>query len=484
MGKNDIKSKTISNMIWRYAERCGAQGISFIVSIVLARLLSPNEYGVVAIVTVFLNIFQVFIDGGLGSALVQKKDADDLDFSTIFFFNIFMCGIVYVGVFFSAPLLARYYNNDILTDVIRVLGITVLISGVKNIQHAYVSKKMIFKKFFYSTLLGTIAAGIAGIILAYRGWGVWALVAQHIMNTLMDTIVLWVTVKWRPKLLFSFERLKTLVSFGWKILASNLLNTIYNNIRQLIIGKVYSEADLAFYNRGKQFPAFVTNNINSSINSVLLPVMAQAQDDDKRVKMMARRSIMTSSFFLWPLMFGLMATGKNLFSLLLTDKWLPALPYLYIFCFVDGIYPIHSANLNAIKAKGRSDVFLKLEIIKKIVGILVILVTMKISVMAIAWGSVFYAIFASIVNAFPNKKLLNYSYLEQVSDILPSIILSIVMAVIVHFLPIPSFVPLVVALIIQVLVGAAVYAGGALLFKLEAAEFVKETAIRFHNRKK
>ncbi|WP_051197784.1 lipopolysaccharide biosynthesis protein [Butyrivibrio sp. MB2005] len=481
--QKDIRNKTISNLIWRYAERCGAQGISFIVTIVLARLLSPDEYGVIALVTIFLSISQVFVDGGLGNALIQKKDADDLDFSTIFICNVISCCVVYLGIYFLAPVIAGYYENDSLTAIIRVLGVTVLISGVKNVQQAYVSKKLIFKKFFFSTLLGTVSAGVVGIILAYAGFGVWALVAQNIVNALIDTIVLWITVKWRPKFIFSFERLKGLFSYGWKLLASNLLNTVYNDIRQLIIGKVYTEADLAYFNRGQTFPSFIANNINASINSVLLPVMSQAQDDEQRIKRMTRYSIMTSSFIMWPMMIGLMATGKTLFVLLLTEKWLPSLPYLYIYCFVTGMQPIQTANLNAIKAKGRSDIFLKLEIIKKVTGLLLVLATMNISVLAIGLGGIFYTIFASVVNSFPNKKLLNYSYFEQIRDILPSFLLAVVMGAVVYLLPLPGTLPVIVVLIIQIVVGAIVYVSGAMFFKLEAASFVKDSLVKFHNRK-
>ncbi len=481
---NSVKRKTITNMIWRYAERCGAQGISFIVSIVLARLLSPSEYGTIALVTVFLSIFQVFVDGGLATALIQKKDADDLDFSTIFFFNIFMCSAIYLLMFFTSPLLASFYGNSDLTPVIRVLGITILISGVKNVQQAYVSKKLIFKKFFFATLFGTVTAGAVGVILAYKGFGVWALVAQQLVNTFIDTVILWATVDWRPKRMFSFERLKGLYSFGWKMLVSNLVNTIYNDVRQLIIGKVYSGSDLAYYNRGKTFPNFIVQNINSSIDSVLLPVMSEVQDDAERVKRMTRKAIMTSSFIMWPFMAGLSAIGKNFFTLVLTEKWLPSLPYLYIFCFVSGMQPIHTANLNAIKAKGRSDIFLKLEIIKKTVGILIILGTMNISVLAIGIGSGLYTIFASVVNAFPNKDLLNYRYLEQIRDVLPSFLLSVAMGLIVYFLPLPASMPIIIQLIIQIIVGAIIYTVGSLVLRLEVALYFKEIIIKIINKKK
>lgn len=263
-------------MIWRFLERCGAQGVTFLVSIVLARLLDPSVYGTVALVTVFTAILQVFVDSGMGNALIQKKDADDLDFSSVFYFNLSACILLYVGMFFAAPLIASFYNMPDLTPVVRVLSLTLIISGVKNVQKAYVSRNLLFKKFFFATLGGTIGAAVIGIWMAWKGYGVWALVAQHLFNATLDTIILWVTVKWRPKRVFSLERLKGLFSYGWKLLVSALLDTGYNNLRSLIIGKLYTSADLAFFNRGKQFPNLVVTNINTSIDSVLLPI-SQAQ---------------------------------------------------------------------------------------------------------------------------------------------------------------------------------------------------------------
>ena len=470
-GNKDTRTRTLSNLIWRFAERCGAQSVAFIVSIILARLLDPSDYGVIALITVFTSILQVFVDSGLGNALIQKKDADDLDFSTVFYTNVVFCLVLYGIAFFGAPLVAKFYNDISLTSVIRVLSLTLLISGVKNVQQAYVSRKLIFKKFFFATLIGTIGAAVIGIAMAYYGFGVWALVAQQVFNTLIDTIVLWLTIDWRPKKMFSFARLKGLFAYGWKLLVSSLIATIYNDIRQLIIGKVYSSEDLAYYNKGKQLPNVAVVNINASIDSVLLPVMSDNQDDKTRVKELTRRSIKVSSYFMWPIMFGIMAVGEPLIHLLLTDKWLPCLPYLYVFCFVSGMMPIHTANLNAIKAMGRSDLYLKMEIIKKSVGILIILVAMKISVLALGISAAVYTMFAGVVNAFPNKKLLGYSYLEQMKDILPAFLLSATMAVIVYILPLPEMHTILV-LLISACAGAAIYILGSIVFKFESYKYI------------
>ena len=326
------KNNVLSNMIWRFAERCGAQIIQFIVQIVLARILAPEAYGTVAIVVVIANIFQVFVDSGLGNALIQKKDADDLDFSSVFYFNLIWCFILYGIVFLIAPFIASFYNNQGLTAIIRVLCLTIIISGVKNVQQAYVSKNLQFKKFFWSTLTGTVLSAIIGIFMAYKGFGVWSLVAQRLVNLVVDTFALWVIVKWRPKRMFSFSRLKGLIGYGWKLLASALLDTIYNNLWQMIIGKVYKETDLAYYNQGNQFPNVIVTNINSSIDSVLLPVMSSEQDNKNRVREMTRKAIKTSTYITAPMTMGLAFTATAVVEVLLTEKWLPCVFFLRIFC--------------------------------------------------------------------------------------------------------------------------------------------------------
>lgn len=472
-GENIVMKNTtvLSNFAWRFAERCGAQGVSFVVQIVLARLLVPEVYGVVALVSVFTGILCVFIDSGFGNALIQKKDADDLDFSTVFYFNITMCTSLYLVLFAAAPYIAQFYRNAELTPVIRVLGLTLVISGVKNIQQAYVSRTMQFKRFFFATLGGTIGAGIVGIAMAYFGFGVWALVAQQIFNATADTIILWITVKWRPKWMFSLKRLKELFNFGWKLLASALLSAVYNDLRQLIIGKMYTTSDLAQYNRGSQFPGLVISNINSSIDSVLLPTMSAVQNDLERVKAMTRRAMKTSTYVMAPLLMGLAFVGEPLIKLLLTEKWLPCVPYMTIFCITYMFYPVHTANLNAIKAMGRSDLFLKLEIVKKVMGLTVLALTMWHGVMVMAYSLLFTSVLSQIINSWPNKKLLNYGYLEQLKDILPGILLAVVMGCCIY--PIQWLgLPDLVTLLIQVPLGAVIYIGLSALLKLESFTYL------------
>ena len=449
----------------------GSQGVSFIVSVVLARLLAPEAYGTIALITVFTTLLQVFVNSGMGTALVQKKDADDLDFSTVFYFNVVMCLVLYGLLFLAAPLIAAFYELPELTLLVRVLGLTLVISGVNNIQNSYVSKTMQFKRFFFATLGGTLFSAIVGIVMAYAGYGVWALIAQTLTNNAANTVILWITVKWRPKWMFSWMRLKGLFSYGWKLLVSALLDTGYRDLRQLIIGKVYTTGDLAYYNKGKQLPGLLVTNINTSIDSVLLPTLSAEQDDRERVKAMTRRAIKTSTYIMMPMMMGLAVCAEPLIRLLLTEKWLPCVLYLRIFCFSDAFYPIHTANLNAIKAMGRSDLFLKLEVAKKAIGLTVLFATMFISVEAIAYSLLLTALTSQIINSWPNKKLLNYSYIDQVKDMLPQIVLSCVMGAAVYAV---SFLNVgdVVTLLIQVPLGILIYIVGSKLFRLEIYQYL------------
>lgn len=483
MSEKTEKRTVLSGLIWRFLERCGAQGVTFIVSIVLARLLDPETYGTIALITVFTTIMQVFVDSGMANALIQKKDADDLDFSSVFYFNIVSCSLLYLIMFCFAPFIASFYKMPELVPLIRVLSLILIISGLKNVQQAYVSKNMLFKRFFFATLGGTILAAVAGITMAYLGFGAWALVVQMLCNVSVDTIILWLTVKWRPKKMFSWERLKALLSYGWKLLLSALIDTIYTDLRKLVIGKMYTKEDLAQYNQGHQFPHVIVSNINTSIDSVLLPTLSKAQDNMGVLKGMTRRAIKTSTYIMMPLMVGLAVCAESVVSIVLTDKWLPCVPFLRIFCFVYAFQPIHTANLNAIKAMGRSDLFLILEIAKKVVGITALLLTMWISVMAMANSFLVTTILCQIINAWPNKKLMNYSYLEQVKDMLPQILLSVVMGASVYMI---QFIGLsnLLTLVLQVVSGGIIYIGCSKVFHIESYEYIISTIKRVLNKKK
>ncbi len=465
------KRNFFTNVLWRFFERIGAQAVSFIVLIILARLIAPEYYGKIALITVFTAILQVFVDSGLGNALIQKKDADDLDFSTVFFTNIAFCIVLYGLLFIAAPFIAKFYSDEQFTILVRVLGLTLVISGVKNVLQAYVAKNMIFKKFFFATLLGTIVSAIVGVCLAYKGFGVWALITQQLTNLFIDTFVLWIIVPWKPALQFSFERLKQLFSFGWKLLLSAIITTIYSKLRQLIIAKKYTSTDLAYYNKAEVFPNTIVANIDTSLNSVLFSAMASSQDNVDIVKSMARRTLKVSTYIMSPLMIGLAVTAPSVIKLLLTDKWMFCVPYFRVFCIYYMFYPIFTVNLNAINAMGRSDLFLKIEIVKKVVGFFVLFSSMWFGVWVMACCLLIENLSEQIIDSFPNRKLINYSYFAQMKDILPNILLAVFMGVCVYFV---HFLNIVywAQLIIQIILGAFIYITGSFIFKLESFTYL------------
>lgn len=454
--ENNLTNRTLTSLIWKFGERIFAQLVTTVVGIVLARILMPKDYGIVAIVNIIITLFNVFVSNGFGTALIQKKDADEVDFSSVFFANIGISILLYVGLFFAAPYIARFYDNELLSPVLRVMGIRLPIAAINSVQHAYISRKMQFRKFFLATLFGTVVSGVVGIVMAYKGFGVWALVAQYLTNVCIDTVVLWFVIKWKPKLVISFRKLKSLLSFGWKMLASGLLNTGYNELRSLVIGKKYNAESLSFYEQGKKYPALISNNIDTSINTVLLSAMSKVQDDKDKVKQATRKSILICSYFMLPAMVGFACVAELFVHVVLTDKWMPIVPYLMMMCFVYALNPIHTANLTAIKAMGRSDLFLILEIIKKSIGIISILISMWFGVFWIAFSAMLGTIIASIINAFPNKKLLNYTYLEQIKDLLPNLLMSAVMGVAVYFM---KYIPInaVLLLALQIITGVVIY---------------------------
>lgn len=477
-------SKTVlSNFIWRLLERTGAQVVTLAVSIVLARILLPKDYGTIALINIFINVLAVFVNGGFSHALIQKKDADETDFSTVFYAQMAVCVVLYACVFLFAPLIAKFYDNPEISPMIRVLGLTLIVSGVKNVQTAYVSRNMIFKKFFFATLGGTIGAAIVGIRMAVSGYGAWALICQSLLNNTVDTLILWITVKWRPKKTFSFARLKQLFSYGWKLLVSGLLDTGYNELRSLVIGKTYTSTDLAYYAKGDSWPKLIITNVNASIDSVLLPSLSLEQDDKARIKAMTRRAIKTSTYVIAPLLMGLAFCGKPLVRWVLTEKWLPIVPFQVIFCFSYIFYPIHTANLNAIKAIGRSDLFLRMEIIKKSIGLLLLILAVPISPLAIAVSLLISSVLSQMINAWPNRKLLDYGYLEQLKDILPNIMLAVCMGFAVYWF---AYLPIHDALIlcIQITVGAGIYIGCSALFRFESFKYIAENLANYRSLKK
>lgn len=427
---SNIRCRVIGGIAWTYAERILAQLISLVVTVILARIISPREYGIISIITIFISFADTFAVNGFGAALIQKKDADHLDFSSVFLFNIFFSMGIYAIFWFAAPYIASFYAMDELMPTLRVMSVRIPIAAINSVQQAYVSKRMEFKKFFWATLGGTLISAAVGIIMANKGFGVWALVAQYLSNTIIDTVVLWLTVGWRPKWEFSWLRVKGLVSFGWKILASSLMINVYGNLKNLVIGKKYSSEDLAYSTKGEQFPGLIAVNINTSITKVLFPVLAECQEERDSVKRITKRAICVGTYLLSPVLLGFAAISPTFVKLVLTEKWMPVIPFLVISCFIQLFQPIQTASIQAMKALGKSGIYLRLEIWKKIFDFLVLGITVFLfhSVESIILGTLICEVFSTLMNFPVNKKILVYGYKEQVADfslsILPSVFMS------------------------------------------------------------
>lgn len=456
--------KIISSLIWKFSERFFTQIVSFIISLILARILLPEEYGIIAMVNVFIVIANVFATSGFSSALIQKKDANDKDFSTMFYCSLVLSLILYFLIFMIAPLISKFYDEQSLTLIIRIFSIQIPIAAYNSILNAIVANRMNFRMSFFSTVTGNILSGLVGLILAYTGYGVWALVFQSIFSILINTIVLNLILKWYPKLYFSKQRAIYLLEFGWKILFADLIGTIFDQLSSFIIGKRYDSANLAYYNRGKQFPELVTNNIDVPLTAVLFPAMSKVSDDPRAVKNLTRQSIMISTFIVAPLMIGLFVIAEPLIVVLLTDKWLPAVPFLQLVCVYRLFATLNNANLQSIKAMRRSDLILKLEFFKKPIYLLLILIASLNSVFAIAFAQAIYGVIALAINSFPNKKLLNYSIFEQIKDVGPSFINAIIMGIVImQFSNLFSNNYLLIAM--QIIIGISIYLAISLINK-------------------
>lgn len=488
MAEVSVKKQAVSGAIWKFAERISAQLVSFLVSIILARLLLPDDYGLIALVFVFTTFCDKLLIAGFATSLIQKKDADDVDFSSVLYFSIIAASLLYLMLFIGAPYIADFYTKFDRTEliaVIRVLGLSLFLMAFSSVQNAYASKHMLFRRYFWSTLGATILSGAIGLAMAYKSYGVWSLVAQNMIATIVGCVILWFTVDWRPKLLFSFERLKLLFSFGWKIFVASLIKTIYNDIRSLVIGKVYTPSDLAFYNRGQSLPQLVDTNVTGTIDSVLFPAYSKLQDNKNAMLNAVRRAVKTSCYVLMPILALMAAVASPLVSVLLTDKWLPCVPFMQILCFSFIFSPVEMENLQAIKALGRSDIVLKLEIVKKIIGILLLIAAVPFGVIAIAWSMMISCLIAALLNASPNKKLIGYSIKQQFTDVLPSLVMSLFLFVgvqgLLEIFPTSNH---WIQLILGCTVAMAFYIVSSMVFKVESFKYMTTTISSMINKNK
>lgn len=454
---NEIKDVTIaSNLFWRFADRVGSQGISSIISVLVARILDPSAFAVVAIINTFISIFSFFSDFGLGDSLIQKKDADDLDFSSVFYVNIGFCLLIYLTIFLLAPYIAKFYNDDLICPLIRVSAISIVISSIKNIQHAYVARNLMFKKFFFASLTGTILSGIIGVVVALLGYGPWALVVSSLVDLIVDTIFTWFTVKWRPKPLFSFHRVKELFSFSSRLLVSRFFNQVDSKLSQLIIGKFYPQENLAFFNKGNTLPDKISNSIDYSINSVLFPVLSLKQDNNAEVKKISKQILRNNFYIISPLLIGLFLVAEPAIIVIYTEKWLGAVPYIRIFCLIYLMLPIQTVNINIVKSLGRSDIFLKQEIIKEVLSLSAIILMIKKSTILFALSYLFVSFICMFINSYPNKKLVSYGLLEQIKDIADIITIDVIMGVAVWAIGLFNL-PMLYKFILQVATGGTIF---------------------------
>ena len=461
---SSLKDKTVKGVIWSAVDRFSAQGIQFVFSILIARLLVPEDYGVVAMLGIFMAVSQTFIDSGFGAALIRKIDRTEEDFSTVFYFNIVVATLFYFALFFAAPAIANFYNTPLLESITKVVALNLIIGSLSGIHNAKLSIAIDFKSRAKISIVSTLLTGAVGLWMAYAGYGVWALVVQNLFSSAIRTVLLWVIVKWYPKLVFSWKSFKELFSFGSKLLASALLDTLYNNIYTLVIGKVFSSSTLGVYSKANALAQFPSSNITSVLQGVTFPVLSTIQNEDDRLADAYKRFLKIAAFVVFPLMIGLSAVADPFIRLVLTDKWEGAIYLLQIMCFWMMWYPIHAINLNILQVKGRSDYFLKLEIIKKIQGVIVLCITVPMGIVAMCYGSLISSIICLVWNTHYTKKLIGYGFFAQMKDLLPIIVHALVMglivAIVVHFMP-----TLWLKLIVGVLTGIIYYILGAYVMK-------------------
>lgn len=463
MTEQNLKSKTKKGLVWSLLERIGTQGIQFFFSILLARILSPEDYGIIAMPLIFLTIAQVFINSGFGNALIRKTNLTEEDLSTAFYFNIGVGCVCYAVLFFSSPLIADFYNTPILSDLLKVSALATLFNPLCIVQQTILSRKLEFKTQAYISVSGQIVTGIIGLYLALNGYGVWSLVVQQVGGYVLRTALFWILGKWYPKTGWSWKSFEYLWGFGSKLLASALMDTVYNNIYPIVIGKFYTANALGEYSRAQHFADLPSQNLTGVLQRVTYPVLSTIQEENERLKANYRKMLRLSAFVIFPIMVGLSAAADPFIRVLLGDKWEGCIILLQIICFNLMWYPIHAINLNLLQVKGRSDLFLRLEIIKKIVGIVILVICVLHGIIWMAVGGVASSVFALLINTYYTGKMINVGFFKQMSDLLPILLISLIMwgaIVSINILISNSY----VELLIDVTLGAIIYILSSKLF--------------------
>ena len=460
----------------------GTQVVSFLVSIILARLLEPKDFGTITLITVFIAISQVFVLSGFGSALIQKKDVTEEDYNSVFYLSLCVSALLYAVLFFAAPGIALFYQEPLLVGILRLLALTLIVGALNAVQYAVLNREMWFKLSFKVSLIAIVVSGVIGVSMAYCGWGVWSLVASSLGGQIATTVTLWFVVHWRPALIFSFSSIRQLFRFSSKLLVSALLDTFFNNLYNLIIGKLFNPTVLGHYSRGQSLPNLLMTSVNGTVSGVIFPALASCQHDLVRVKEITRRAVKATCFVSFPVMLGLAAVAKPLVEVLLTEKWLPCVPYVQISCITFSFWPLHTANLQVLTALGESGTFLALEVIKKVIIVVTIAGTFRFGVMAMVIGQAVTSALCLVINAWPNGRLIGYSFSRQMADVAPSFLLSCGMGAAVLGVGFVIANPYL-QLGVQVVLGAALYLVGAKLFHLEIADYLGRLGVQIISRK-
>jgi O-antigen/teichoic acid export membrane protein len=444
-----LKEKTISGMIWSFSDSMSTQLVQFIVGLILARILSPSEFGLIGMITVFLAVSQSLVDSGIGQALIRKKDADNTDYSTAFYFN-FVAGLLIFLIFYlSAPYIASFYNQPGLTDISRVLGVIILINATVITQRTRLIRSVNFRLLMKVNLVSAIISGILATGMALKGYGVWSLVGRSVAGSVVQAVLLWHNARWHPEMKFSRASFRSLFSFGSRLLVSGLIDTVYRNIYLLIIGKFFSAAELGYYTRADQFSRLASQNLTGTIQRVSYPVLSIVQDEDEKLKAGYRKLIMSTMYVTFLIMLGMAAMARPMILTLIGAKWLPSVEFLQLLCLSSMLFPLHSLNLNILNVKGRSDLFLRLEIIKKLLAVPVIVAGIAMGIRAMLIGLIILSVVSYFINSYFSGRLIHYSVKDQISDIMPSFLLALVLSVLIYSITFISGIPPLLLLIIQ-----------------------------------
>lgn len=429
MDNGSLRGKVLSSMVWRLLERGGMQIVNFVLQIVLARLLCPEDYGILAIITVFVTFSTTIINNGLANSLIQKKDSDELDYNTVFYTQLALAILLIILLFVIAPFVSDIYDNDSLVLYLRVISVVLILEALSAIQLALLRKNMLFKISFYANVLGTLLSGVTGIGLALLGCGCWSLIFSQIVLKVVIFLTVTIKIHWFPRLLFSWNRLRSLFSYSWKLSVGWMIGTLHQNVFSLVIGKFYSTETLGYYNRAQNLPNTMTTTFNETVSNVMFPALAMIQDDKSQVKLVTRKMMKYTAFFVWPIMAGIAAISKAFVMVMLTEKWAPSIVMMQLFCISFGINILSTTNMQSFNAIGKSEIFMKMEIIKRSISLIVLFITAQFNIYLVIIGLAFMGCFSLFYNVLPNKKFLNYSLREQMEDIIPSLIISLLMFV-------------------------------------------------------